>query len=69
MSILLGYQFWGADSFSDDSPSLSSVRYAEFSNSIIDNISIKSSTKEKIDQELYKFDDLNTGTINGLTSE
>jgi hypothetical protein len=69
MSILLGYQFWGMESFSDDSPSLSNIKYAEFSKSIIDTISLKSSTTEKIDQELYKSDDLNTGTMDGLISE
>jgi hypothetical protein len=57
------------EEFSDDSPSLSNIKYAEFSSAVIDNISLKSSTKEKIDQELYKSDDLNTGTINGLVSE
>jgi hypothetical protein len=50
-------------------PSLSNIKYAEFSSAIIDKISLKSSTNEKIDQKLYKSDDLNTGTINGLVSE
>jgi hypothetical protein len=68
MSILLGVDYWG-DVFSDDSPSLVNSKYVELKNCIIDNISIKSSTKEKIDQKLYKSDDFNTGTVNGLVSE
>jgi hypothetical protein len=67
--MILGLDLWGMEEFSDDSPSLSNIKYAEFSSAVIDNISLKSSTKEKIDQELYKSDDLNTGTINGLVSE
>jgi hypothetical protein len=67
--MILGLDLWGMEEFSDDSPSLSNIKYAEFSKSIIDNISLKSSTKEKIDQELYKSDDLQAGTIDGLTSE
>jgi hypothetical protein len=67
--MILGLDLWGMEEFSDDSPSLSNIKYAEFSSAVIDNISLKSSTKEKIDQELYKSDDLQAGTIDGLTSE
>jgi|GraSoiStandDraft_46_1057282.scaffolds.fasta_scaffold608530_2 hypothetical protein len=67
--MILGLDLWGMEEFSDDSPSLSNIKYAEFSKSIIDNISLKSSTKEKVNQKLYKSDDLQAGTIDGLVSE
>jgi hypothetical protein len=69
MSILLGNQFWGVDEFQDDSPSLTNIKYTEFSSAIIDEISLKSSTKEKVNEQLYKADDLQTGTIDGLVFE
>jgi hypothetical protein len=49
--MILGLDLWGMEEFSDDSPSLSNIKYAEFSKSIIDNISLKSSTKEKVRSE------------------
>jgi hypothetical protein len=50
--MILGLDLWGMEEFSDDSPSLSNIKYAEFSSAVIDNISLKSSTKEKVRSEI-----------------
>lgn len=41
MGILIGYSTFGDEYFSDDLPSVNSITYAEFSGSIIDEISIR----------------------------
>lgn len=69
MAVLIGYQFWGMEEFSDDSVSLIGIKNVEASGAIVDDISIKRKAKEKIDQKLYKGDNLETGTIDGLTLE
>jgi hypothetical protein len=51
--MILGLDLWGMEEFSDDSPSLSNIKYAEFSSAVIDNISLKSSTKEKVRSRNY----------------
>jgi hypothetical protein len=49
MSILLGYDFWADSVFLDDSTSLGNVKYSEYGNSIIDEISLRSKTNIAMD--------------------
>jgi hypothetical protein len=46
MSVLLGKSFLGLEKFSDDSASLSNIKYTEFGSSIIDEISIRQKTNQ-----------------------
>lgn len=44
MAAIIGYSFYGLEYFSDDSTSLQSVKYAEFSDAVIDEIDINQDT-------------------------
>ncbi|MDF2789825.1 MAG: hypothetical protein K0S80_2923 [Neobacillus sp.] len=64
MSILIGYDYWG-NVFQDNSPSIRDVKFAEFGNSVIDEISLKQKTNEKANVGLKYIDDF-SGTVENL---
>lgn len=46
MAVLIGYDVYGKSLFSDDSPSLRTIKYTEFAGAIIDDIALRTKTNQ-----------------------
>lgn len=53
MGAIIGYDFWGLEVFDDDSSPLQNVKYGEFGNVVIDEISIREQVNNAEDETTY----------------
>jgi hypothetical protein len=67
MAVILGYSFYDNAVFDDDLPSIRDIQYAEFGQSILDEINLKEKSKELVNQTLLSVDDFSYGTNTDLS--